>query len=408
MSASSLLSGVSGLARVASGAGGAVRGALMAGGATLLDDLAGGLREGEVPWEYTAAAPAAEAPTGSPHRRRRRKKKKADGTLELEGSDADEEPPKGSLADRLAPAPAEDHEHVSRQLYREKYGIAQVEIASLRAELERVKRAAKEDLSGEKARREKDAKEARREASRLEESRDSLEAELAKSRAQTAELQAASTAQERTLAALREELAEAVRVSAKQRSALQAADERAAALEGEVGAGVRREGELKRDLAALRLHVGALRKALRTRVSRARADGQSAAEEHLRLTSELGTEQAHGAEAWSRTMEMQAQIARLEAEGARLGGELEAREAALLAEQVRARRRARTCTACTRMMMCTLSRVLHVHVYGMLAEQVLGAKLAEQLRDAREEAVRALQAGMEGERDRTRSELAET
>ena len=49
MSASSLLSGVSGLARAASGAGGAVRGALMAGGATLLDDLAGGLREGEVP-----------------------------------------------------------------------------------------------------------------------------------------------------------------------------------------------------------------------------------------------------------------------------------------------------------------------------------------------------------------------
>ena len=144
-------------------------------GVALVDDLAGGLREGEVPWDNTEPPPV---PSGSGegaeplprHRHRRRRKKRLDGEeaeaeapaaeaeateprLELDpswssASDLEElspPPPSGdmSLAERLGEKrPAVDD--VGRQVYREQYAAAKVELQALREELARAKRLTKE------------------------------------------------------------------------------------------------------------------------------------------------------------------------------------------------------------------------------------------------------------------------
>ena len=297
---------------------------------------------------------------------------------------------------------------VGRQLYHEQLTNAQLALSHTRDELGRAVREKDEEVAREHAKRERAEKEARREAKNAERAREEADTLLEELRKKNAELVKAlaakalemseeANAHAREKATQNDVLEEATRATAKYRaqcSSLQSQlDDAKASLNASSASGEQSLSELKKKLdmevkykAAARMQNAALRVSLTRSLAERSSLGASWQNEEERsrlLKSQLDGAAVKAEAAVRREADLLAQIEKLELAAVHTSSEREL-------ERSRA------------------ANELSQKEESLSREVKEGQKLAEQLRDARAEALKALQHGADGERRRSIAQVNET
>ena len=298
-----------------------------------------------------------------------------------------------------------DAARMGRQVYHEQLTNTQLALTNARAKLEHANRDKLEAVAHERGLRDRAEKDAAREAKRSDHLREASEGEIAQLRAKIAELNKEleasqleasrkEAAHSRESAVQHDTIDESTRNVAKYRSSvssLEAQLEEAIAAQDKmnkshqmsltearrkIGSGADANAAAKLQNAAIRM---SLARALDDR-ARLGAAVQEANERSQLLRTQLDVAESSGQSAARRDADLNAQIERMK------------REAELaVAEREAERKRA--------------ADELAAKEDALNRERQLGVKLCDQLREARAEAVHALQMGAEGERQRTRGEI---